>query len=167
MFTNISSWQAKQSIPETAVTCAANAWKGEKTLTRTLATEELAVAWRQRTVSYFLFHQGIFYQKWYDCRPAPTPRLFPRWRFFYYYCIFTIYSRYLKRVISKRDGCEYHPSMVLWSLSNEILWPHSVESSSYFRLSEQVSDYLVVVLCSPIFVFIRVCSYDFCYIWYA
>jgi hypothetical protein len=28
----------------------------------------------------------------------------------------------------------YHPSMVLWSLSNEILWPHSVESSSYFRL---------------------------------
>jgi hypothetical protein len=27
--------------------------------------------------------------------------------FFYYYCIFTIYSRYIKRVISKRDGCEY------------------------------------------------------------
>jgi hypothetical protein len=24
-----------------------------------------------------------------------------------YYCIFTIYSRYLKSVISKRDGCEY------------------------------------------------------------
>jgi hypothetical protein len=23
------------------------------------------------------------------------------------YCFFTIYSRYLKRVISKRDGCEY------------------------------------------------------------
>jgi hypothetical protein len=64
--------------------------------------------------------------------------------FLFNYCISTIYSRYLKRVISKRDGCEYlkqyHPSMVLWSLSNEILWPHSVESSSYFRLSEQVSD---------------------------
>jgi hypothetical protein len=29
--------------------------------------------------------------------------------------------------------------MVLWSLSNEILWPHSVESSSYFRLIEQIS----------------------------
>jgi hypothetical protein len=29
--------------------------------------------------------------------------------------------------------------MVLWSLSDEILWPHSVESSSYFRLIEQVS----------------------------
>jgi hypothetical protein len=27
----------------------------------------------------------------------------------------------------------YHPSTVLWSLSDEILWPHSVESSSYFR----------------------------------
>jgi hypothetical protein len=26
----------------------------------------------------------------------------------------------------------YHPSTVLWSLSDEILWPHSVESSSYF-----------------------------------
>jgi hypothetical protein len=25
----------------------------------------------------------------------------------FYYCIFTIYSRYMKRVISKRDGCEY------------------------------------------------------------
>jgi hypothetical protein len=24
-----------------------------------------------------------------------------------FYCFFTIYSRYLKRVISKRDGCEY------------------------------------------------------------
>jgi hypothetical protein len=30
--------------------------------------------------------------------------------------------------------------MVLWSLSNEILWPYSVESSSYFRLIEQVSE---------------------------
>jgi hypothetical protein len=29
--------------------------------------------------------------------------------------------------------------MVLWSLSNEILWPHSVESSSYFSLIEQIS----------------------------
>jgi hypothetical protein len=27
----------------------------------------------------------------------------------------------------------YHPPMVLWSLCNEILWRHSVESSSYFR----------------------------------
>jgi hypothetical protein len=27
--------------------------------------------------------------------------------FIFYYCIFTIYSRYIKRVISKRDRCEY------------------------------------------------------------
>jgi hypothetical protein len=27
--------------------------------------------------------------------------------FYFFYCFFTIYSRYLKRVISKRDGCEY------------------------------------------------------------
>jgi hypothetical protein len=38
--------------------------------------------------------------------------------------------------------------MVLWSLSDEILWPHTVESSSYFRLIEQVSYYLIVVLYS-------------------
>jgi hypothetical protein len=27
--------------------------------------------------------------------------------FLFIYCFFTIYSKYLKRVISKRDGCEY------------------------------------------------------------
>jgi hypothetical protein len=27
--------------------------------------------------------------------------------FLFIYCIFTIYSRYIKRVISKRDGCAY------------------------------------------------------------
>jgi hypothetical protein len=27
--------------------------------------------------------------------------------YFLFYCIFKIYSRYIKRVISKRDGCEY------------------------------------------------------------
>jgi hypothetical protein len=33
-------------------------------------------------------------------------------------------------------GGRYHPPMVLWSLSNEV---HSVESSSYLRLIDQVS----------------------------
>jgi hypothetical protein len=63
--------------------------------------------------------------------------------FLFIYCFFTIYSGYLKRVISKKDGCIYlkhvPSSMVLWSLSDEILWPHSVESSSYFRLIEKIS----------------------------
>jgi hypothetical protein len=27
--------------------------------------------------------------------------------FLFIYCFFTIYSRYIKRVISERDGCEY------------------------------------------------------------
>jgi hypothetical protein len=27
--------------------------------------------------------------------------------FLFIYCFFTIYSRYLKKVITKRDGCEY------------------------------------------------------------
>jgi hypothetical protein len=40
----------------------------------------------------------------------------------------------------------YHPPRIFWSLSNEILWPHSVESSSYFRLIELIS----WVLFSPI-----------------
>jgi hypothetical protein len=38
------------------------------------------------------------------------------------YCFFTIYSRYLKRVISKRDRCEYLKQVPSIDGSLEILW---------------------------------------------
>jgi hypothetical protein len=50
--------------------------------------------------------------------------------FLFMYCVFTIYSRYLKRVVSKRDGCVYLKQVPLKTLllgeENRLLkrnWP--------------------------------------------
>jgi hypothetical protein len=48
--------------------------------------------------SLYTFPRRLFWRKW-------QPKV---GKFFYLYiAFFTVYSRYLKRVISKRDGCEY------------------------------------------------------------
>jgi hypothetical protein len=61
LFTQDSSSQAQQPIPHTTVRFYSDC---VKTLPRILAGEKkLAVASRQRTISHFLFHQGIFLPK--------------------------------------------------------------------------------------------------------
>jgi hypothetical protein len=57
LFTENSSWQAKQSIPHATVTFYSDCVKMCEDFPRTLATKELAVA----------SHQGIFDQK-HDCQ---------------------------------------------------------------------------------------------------
>jgi hypothetical protein len=53
----------------------ATAWKYAKTSPLTLDTKELTAASWQRTISYFLFNHGIFYQKQYNCH-LPSILLF-------------------------------------------------------------------------------------------
>jgi hypothetical protein len=58
--TKNSSWQVKQPIPNTTVTFYGDCMKICKDFAPNLDDKELAVASQQRTVSHFLFHQGIF-----------------------------------------------------------------------------------------------------------
>jgi hypothetical protein len=85
------------------------------------------------------------------------------------YCFFTIYSRYLKGVISKRDGCEYLKKVPSIDGSLELIWWDPLATFCWVFLFQVdwTGLLLVVVSCSPIFVILRICSYDFCYIWYA
>jgi hypothetical protein len=63
------------------------AWKCVKTWPRNLTTKELAVISQQHTISHFIFHQGIFYQKQHDCL-APTDPTRLTWPFATFLCFF-------------------------------------------------------------------------------
>jgi hypothetical protein len=54
------------------------AWKFAKTSPGTLATKELAVASRRRTISHFHLTKGFFYRNQRDCAPTHPTFLFPR-----------------------------------------------------------------------------------------
>jgi hypothetical protein len=52
-------------------------WECAKTMPQNLATKELGIVSRQRTISHFLFHPEIFYRNQHDCRPPLILLLFP------------------------------------------------------------------------------------------
>jgi hypothetical protein len=62
----------KESIPRTTVAFYGDCVKMCGDFARNFATKELAVASRQRTVSRYVFRQGIVDQKQHECLPPPT-----------------------------------------------------------------------------------------------
>jgi hypothetical protein len=72
LFTDNSSWQAKQSILQTTVTFYDDCVKiCEEFNPKFGDKKKLAVASWQCTFSHFLFHQAIFDQEQQDYRPYP------------------------------------------------------------------------------------------------
>jgi hypothetical protein len=69
---------AGQAVSSLYYCFTATTWKCAKTSPRTLATKELAVASRQRTVSHFHFHQRIVDQTNMTIAPPPCFALLVR-----------------------------------------------------------------------------------------
>jgi hypothetical protein len=76
----------------------------ELVLTMTLRVSRVSAAGCKGTVKVMMrFKDEMIFSAGYGF----TARDYSATPIFFIYCIFTIYSRYLKRVISKRDGFEY------------------------------------------------------------
>jgi hypothetical protein len=71
--------KANQSIQHTTVTFYVNCMKMCEDFALNFVDKKLSIASGQFTVSYFLFHQGIFDKRQHDCCPLPPYfSLFPR-----------------------------------------------------------------------------------------
>jgi hypothetical protein len=87
-------------------------WSSPKSKSKVKCQSHVTTDGQSISMSWSLVHsalQGLYLNEFQSNIKKGTLRR--NFNFFYFllftYCFFTIYSRYLKRVISKRDGCEY------------------------------------------------------------